>query len=74
VLYRLNGSTALRDILPVDPADPPIALGKRSYDIMDPNKLTTFGLNDTLTATVGFDNGTGLGAPTTSFVPMLGRR
>lgn len=73
-LYRLNGSTALRDILPVDPADPPIALGRRSYDIMDPSKLTTFGLNDTLTAAVGFDNGTGLGAPTTSFVPVLGRR
>lgn len=73
-LYRLYGSTALRDILPVDPADPPIALGSRSYDIMDPGKLTTFGFNDTLTAAAGFDNATGLGAPTTSFVPMLGGR
>ncbi|WP_160097194.1 hypothetical protein [Kibdelosporangium aridum] len=38
---------------------------------MDPSALSTFGENDTLTAAVGFDNSTGLGAPASSFVDIL---
>ncbi|MEV8614990.1 S53 family serine peptidase [Amycolatopsis sp. NPDC051373] len=74
VLYRLSGGNALRDILPVDPADPPIALGAQDFTEIDPGGLTTFGEDDALTATPGYDDVTGLGAPTPAFVGALGRR
>jgi subtilase family serine protease len=70
-LYRLNGGKALRDILP---ADPPIALGAQEGIGIDPGQLTTFGEDTTLTATPGYDDATGLGSPTPSFVGILGRR
>ncbi|GIH19318.1 serine protease [Rugosimonospora africana] len=70
-LYRLNGGKALRDILPVDPTDPPIALGAQESVSIDPSQLTTFGEDELLTVTAGYDDATGLGAPTTSFVGIL---
>ncbi|MFI5610775.1 protease pro-enzyme activation domain-containing protein [Amycolatopsis sp. NPDC051903] len=73
VLYQLAGSKALRDILPVDPTDPPIALGAQDITSVDPGRLTTFGEDETLTATRGYDDATGLGSPTPSFVRALGR-
>jgi subtilase family serine protease len=73
VLYRLSGSRALRDILPVNPADPPTALGAQEITTIDAGQLTTFGEDATLTAAAGYDDATGLGAPTTSFVSLLAR-
>lgn len=72
-LYRLAHTGAIRDILPVDPADPPIALGAQDITEIDPTQLTTFGEDATLTVTPGFDDATGIGAPTPSFVADLGR-
>lgn len=73
VLYRLGGGPAIRDILPVDPADPPIALGAQEITEIDPSQLTTFGEDATLTTTPGYDDTTGIGAPTPAFVTTLGR-
>ena len=72
-LYQLAGTSALRDILPVDPADPPIALGAQEITEIDPTQLTTFGEDATLTVTPGFDDATGIGAPTPTFVTALGK-
>jgi hypothetical protein len=66
----LAGTRALHDILPVDPADPPIAAGVR-YCQGDADRepcLTTLGADLGLTVTPGFDDATGLGAPANSFV------
>lgn len=73
-IYRLAGGPAVRDILPVDPADPPIALGYRLDDEFDPAFVTTFGQDKSLPTTRGYDAATGLGAPTSSFTLLLGRR
>ncbi|MEV4314976.1 protease pro-enzyme activation domain-containing protein [Actinocrispum sp. NPDC049592] len=70
-LYRLKDTPAIKDILPVNPASPPILRGERSMDTIDPNVLTTLGEDWTLTAEIGYDNATGLGVPTASFIPML---
>jgi subtilase family serine protease len=72
-LYRLHGGSGVRDILPVNPADPPIAIGEQEGIDIDPGQLVTFGEDATLTSTPGYDDVTGLGAATTSFVPTLGR-
>jgi subtilase family serine protease len=72
-LYDLCGSTAIRDILPVDPADPPAVIGTQEYFGENTDYLTTFGEDATLTATGGYDDATGLGAPTPSFVTSFRR-
>ena len=69
-LYELAGTPALHDILPVDPADPPISVGtKYCQGTADEEPcLTTHGIDFGLTVTPGFDDVTGLGTPTNSFV------
>jgi subtilase family serine protease len=73
VLYGLSGSKAIRDILPVNPADPPIAIGEQQGVDIVPDHLVTFGEDATLTSTAGYDDVTGLGAATASFVAGLGK-
>ena len=71
-LYSLSGSAAIRDILPVNPSDPPILFGDQTiYGGIDTTQLSVLGEDVGLTATPGYDDVTGLGAPTTSFVTAL---
>lgn len=71
-IYDLSGSTAIRDILPVNAANPPVLDGLQvGYAPIDTTQLVTLGEDGTLTATPGFDDATGLGAPTPSFVANL---
>ena len=68
-LYQLCGTNALRDIVPVDPAHPPMFYGS-AFGITN-NDTTLFTLGEdstTLNATRGYDDVTGLGAPTPAFV------
>jgi len=69
-LYKLAGTRALHDILPVDPHDPPITAGIKycNGDADAEPCLTTLGSNLGLTVTPGFDDVTGLGTPTNAFV------
>lgn len=74
-LYTLNGTSAIRDVLPVDPADPPILDGDQTvYGGIDTTQLTTLGEDVGLTTTAGYDDTTGLGTPTDSFVAALAGR
>jgi subtilase family serine protease len=69
-LYKLAGTPALHDIRPVDPAGPPITVGSK-YCQGEADKepcLTSYGLDLNLTVTPGFDDVTGLGTPSGSFV------
>ncbi len=78
-LYRLAGSAAVRDITAVDPAGPPIQAGLNEYGEFDPGYLITVGEDGPpgtpgiLTATPGYDDATGIGAPTGGFVSGLAR-
>ncbi|HEY4024706.1 MAG TPA: S53 family serine peptidase [Pseudonocardiaceae bacterium] len=67
-LYELCGSSAIRDILPVNPSDPPAVIGSQMFFGNNTDYLTTFGEDATLVAGRGYDDATGLGAPTPSFV------
>jgi subtilase family serine protease len=50
-LYSLRGSAAISDVLPVDPADPPILLGAQTiYAGIDTTQLATLGEDVGLTA------------------------
>jgi subtilase family serine protease len=74
-LYKLARTSALRDVLPVNPADPPIEAGER-YCMGEADSepcLTTLGDDFGLTVTPGFDDVTGIGTPTNSFVTTVGR-
>jgi subtilase family serine protease len=74
-LYKLAGTRALRDILPVNPHHPPVMAGVKycNGDADAEPCLTTLGLNLGLTVTPGFDDVTGLGTPTNSFVTAFRR-
>ena len=80
VLYGMRTSAGIKDILLVDPADPPIVLGQSFSDGWFPGELITLGEDGTpgaagiLTAARGYDDVTGIGAPSTSFVSTLGAR
>jgi subtilase family serine protease len=69
-LYKLAGTRALHDVLPVDPADPPVVAGVRycQGDADEEPCLTTLGRDAGLTVTPGFDDVTGIGTPTNAFV------
>ena len=74
-LYCLNGSKAIRDIKPVNPADPPIVRGEQEgFGPVLPNELVTLGEDTTLTISPGFDESSGLGDVTPSFVTSVGKR
>lgn len=74
-LYKLAGTRALRDVLPVDPADPPIIAGVRycQGDADEEPCLTTLGNDLGLSVTPGFDDVTGIGTPTNGFVTAFRR-
>ncbi|WP_213009426.1 S53 family peptidase [Paractinoplanes toevensis] len=69
-LYKLAGTRALHDIGPVNPHHPPITAGVKycNGDADAEPCLTTLGADLGLTVTPGFDDVTGLGTPTDSFV------
>jgi hypothetical protein len=71
-LYLLHGSAAIRYVLPVNPAHPPVVIGAvYGYGT---NYLTTLGEDQApQRATTGYDDETGLGAPSLSFVTAFGR-
>jgi subtilase family serine protease len=73
-LYRLAGTRALHDIRPVDPAHPPVSVGTKycQGDAAQEPCLTTHGIDFGLRVTPGFDDVTGLGTPTNSFVTAFG--
>ncbi|MFG1609481.1 protease pro-enzyme activation domain-containing protein [Actinoplanes sp. NPDC049265] len=68
-LYRLAGTTAVHDVLPVDPADPPIMAGATNgTGAAEDPYLVTLGLDSSLVVTPGYDDVTGIGSPAASFV------
>ena len=72
LLYSLYGSAAIRSVPAVDPTDPPILAGQQTdFGGIDTTQLTTLGEDVGLTASTGFDDVTGLGAATPSFVTIL---
>jgi subtilase family serine protease len=74
VLYSLDGTPAIRDVPAVSAAHPPIVIGESIYSEGD-NNLTTLGEDGApLQSTAGYDDVTGLGAPTASFVTAFPRR
>jgi subtilase family serine protease len=74
-LYKLAGTRALHDILPVNPHDPPITAGIKycNGDADAEPCLTTLGSDLGLTVTPGFDDVTGIGTPTNAFVTAFRR-
>ncbi len=71
VLYQLAGTSAIADVGPVSPQHPPVLYGSSVYAEGDDN-LTTLGEDGVpLQATPGYDDVTGLGAVTPSFVTTL---
>jgi subtilase family serine protease len=73
-LYLLHDSAAIRDVPPVNPADPPTVIGTQP-GLGDGNDyLTTLGEDQSpLRATKGYDDETGLGTPGPSFVTAFTR-
>lgn len=67
-LYALAGTSALNDILPVNPADPPAFAGEQFGE----QGLITLGEDSSLQAAPGFDDATGVGSPGRDFVAALG--
>jgi subtilase family serine protease len=74
-LYLLAAdSTAIQNVPPVDPADPPMVIGAQPYFGSDTDYLTTLGEDSpSLQSGTGYDEVTGLGAPTRSFVTAFNR-
>jgi subtilase family serine protease len=74
-LYQLRDNTtgrdgaALRYVAPVNPADPPVVFGAQPGIGENDDYLTTLGEDQApLQETTGYDDVTGLGAPTNAFV------
>ncbi|MFD2417295.1 S53 family peptidase [Amycolatopsis pigmentata] len=72
LLYSMRESGAIRDILPVDPAHPPVEFGIESHFASDP-ELFTEGEDGVLQVTPGYDDATGLGVPSATFVTRFSR-
>jgi len=74
-LYLLADSAAIQDVAPVNPADPPMVIGAQPYFGSATDYLTTLGEDSpSLPSGTGYDEVTGLGAPTCSFVTAFNRR
>ncbi|NMO53685.1 S8 family serine peptidase [Actinoplanes sp. TBRC 11911] len=72
LLYRIGTGAAIRDLAPVNPADPPIVVGDQaSGGSFDPDALITLGENSTLASRDGYDDATGLGAAGPSLVSAM---
>ena len=71
-IYQLAGTPAIHDVLPVDPADPPITIGPQVGLGTGDDFLTTLGEDTSLTVTPGYDDATGVGSPTPAFVTAFG--
>jgi subtilase family serine protease len=72
LLYRLRHSAGIRDI--TAPATPALAVGPNCY--ADPTQpgpacVFTLGLDSSLTEAPGYDDVTGIGAPTSHFIATL---
>ena len=73
-LYLLRGSAAIRDVLPVNPAHPPVVIGSQPGLGDGDDYLTTLGEDQPpLQATRGYDDVTGLGTPGPSIVTAFTR-
>ena len=79
-LYELRDNAtgrdgaALRYVAPADPADPPVVVGAQPGISDDTDYLTTLGEDQApLQESAGYDDVTGLGAPTDAFVTAFGR-
>jgi subtilase family serine protease len=74
VLYRLYRTVAIRDVPAVNAQHPPILFGQSIYTDGN-NNLTTVGEDQPpLQSTAGYDDVTGLGAATASFVTAFPKR
>lgn len=71
-IYQLAGTPAIHDVLPVDPADPPITIGPQAGLGPGDDFLTTLGEDTSLAVTPGYDDATGVGSPTPAFVTAFG--
>lgn len=71
-LYRLNGTSAVHDVLPVPRDHPPVLAGAQPF-LGDGAFLTTLGADSSLRTGPGYDDVTGLGSPTRTFVTAFTR-
>ena len=71
-LESVKGSKAIRDVLPVDPKNPPMLIGAQPFFGTADNYLTTLGEDSSLVSTRGYDEVTGLGAATSELVTAFG--
>ena len=68
-LYKLYGTSAIGDVTPVDPDDPPMLIGASIFFPPGNNYLDTIGeAQPPLVTTNGYNNTTGIGAPGDSFL------
>ncbi|MGH3155922.1 MAG: S53 family peptidase, partial [Streptosporangiaceae bacterium] len=71
-LYLLHASAAISGVPPVDPAHPPVVIGAQPGIGTGNDYLTTLGEDQApLRATRGYDDQTGLGTPSASFVSVF---
>ena len=74
-LYLLHATAAISDIPPVNPASPPAVIGAQPGLGGGNDYLTTLGEDQApLQATTGYDDETGLGTPSASFVTAFPRK
>lgn len=72
-LYRLSGTNAVQATTPVNPDNPPIVFGPQPDLGPGSDYLTTLGEDSSLQATTGYDDATGIGTPSCSFVTAFNR-
>ena len=72
-LYLLYRTKAIHDVLPVNPDHPPILIGSQPFLGSATDYLTTLGEDSSLQAAAGYDDVTGLGSPSRSFVTAFRR-
>jgi subtilase family serine protease len=72
-LYRLSGTSAVQATTPVDPSSPPIVFGPQPILGPGGDFLTTLGEDSSLQTSAGYDDATGIGAPSCSFVTAFNR-
>lgn len=73
-LYSLDDTPAIRDVPAVNPAHPPVVIGAQPFFGTADDYLTTLGEDQPpIQATCGYDDATGLGTPSLSFVTAFGQ-
>jgi subtilase family serine protease len=71
-IYQLACTPAIHDVLPIDPADPPITIGAQPGLGTGNDFLATLGEDSSLNVTPGYDDVTGVGSATPAFVTAFG--